>query len=451
MRRRLPCLLLALLTAAIAAGCGKRGAPLAPIRIVPGAVVNMTARRTGDEIRIAFSVPAVNSDNSTPAVVAAVEIYAAAGPPAITLPAPMAVPVVELLVPLQFVVPPPAVPVVPVVARPGVPAPVGPAPILISRFPPVQLFDPTATGQSARSRKAPLPSTVAEIMVSKYRQHRIEVRPAPPPVTPAGEVAEGAVAPPPPDPTAAPPDPRPTPGADTTYSTQVSAQRAAAAASPDQSVYRMVVVGVTRGRRLGSPSALLEFPLGSEIPAPKDPVVAYDATLLKLTWTAGAPSQSYRVYKTDRNGKEEIKPLNPAPLAVETFSAPVEFGAEQCFAIRAVVVRGAASNESPATPPICVSAVDTFPPVAPTGLTALPTETQVQLLWNAVTAVDLAGYLVLRGVDGAAPEPLMTVPITTTSYTDAAIRPGVRFTYVVVAVDAAGNRSLPSNQVEEAR
>jgi hypothetical protein len=449
VRRTPACVLLALLTATVVAGCGKRGSPLAPIRLVPGPVRDVSARRTGDEIKLTFSVPAVNADNSTPPVVTAVEIYAVAGPPAVVAPAPIAIPSVELSRPPGYVPPPVPVPR----PQPGTTAPVVPVaapPFLVSRFPPVQLFDPTAaTGPAARSRKLPPPSTVATIMVPKYRLGTIAVRP-PSPVPPADGSAEPVV-PPPAPPVPVPVDPRPAPGDPTTFLKDVTAERAAAAGDPDASVYRVVVVGVTRNGRPGSPSPVIEFPLTNEVAAPREPVLAYDAATVKLTWTPGAPSQAYRVYRANAQGKEDALPLTATPLTVMTFSTPVEFGVEQCFTVRAVVVRGTASNESPPTGPACVTAADTFPPPAPTGLSALPTDMQVQLLWTPVTAADLAGYLVLRGVDGAAPEPLFTTPIEAATYTDTTIRAGARYSYVVVAVDKAGNRGLPSNQVDEAR
>jgi hypothetical protein len=372
------------------------------------------------------------------------------GPPAVVVAAPTAIPAVVLSTPPNYVPPPVAAPRRPGAAVPAVPP--GPPPFLISRIPPVQLFDPTAVGGPVvRSKKPPPPSTVPTIMVPKYRSGRLEVRPLPPPVPPTEAGAEPAAAAAPPAAATVPVDPRPAPGEPTTFSKQVAAERAAAAADPDLSVYRMVVVGVTRGGRPGTPSPLIEFPLTTELAAPLAPVITYDATTLKLTWTRGAPAQVFRVYRTDAQGKEDNWPLTAAPLAAETFSTAVEFGIQQCFVVRAVIVRGVASNESPPTAPVCVTPVDTFPPPAPAGLSALPADGQVQLLWTPVVAADLAGYVVLRGADGAAPEPLFTAPIEPPTYTDTTIRAGVRYTYVVVAVDKAGNRSLPSNAINEAR
>jgi len=75
----------------------------------------------------------------------------------------------------------------------------------------------------------------------------------------------------------------------------------------------------------------------------------------------------------------------------------------------------------------------------------------VNLIWDANTEPDLAGYVVLRGdAPGDTLQPLTREPIKETRYSDRTAKPGVRYTYAVVAVDTAGNRSTVSNKVEEA-
>ena len=75
----------------------------------------------------------------------------------------------------------------------------------------------------------------------------------------------------------------------------------------------------------------------------------------------------------------------------------------------------------------------------------------INLIWDANSEADLAGYIVLRGdVPGGTLQPLMREPITETRYAARTARPGVRYAYEVIAVDKAGNRSRSSNRVEEA-
>jgi fibronectin type 3 domain-containing protein len=106
--------------------------------------------------------------------------------------------------------------------------------------------------------------------------------------------------------------------------------------------------------------------------------------------------------------------------------------------------------EGPASAEVCETPADTFPPAAPSNLAALATEGVINLTWDAVTAADLAGYVVLRAeATGDRLQPLMTSPITATVWADRTARAGVRYVYAVVAVDAAGNRSAESTRVEE--
>ena len=372
-----PLLLAAFLLAGVSAGCGKRGNPLAPIRHVPGPVLTLTARRLGDEVQVRFTVPNENTDLTTPVALARVEIYASAGPVTQTAPVPMSIPAMPYSVPID-----------------GVPVPVTSTPILISRVPPVQLWVPPEFVKPRGDKPREAATTQAAIMTRKYLRGAVDVRPAPKDPSAEGRPVE--------PPTAVENDPRPAPGAATTYTEQVTADRAAAAKSADVSVLRYVVVGVTPGKRPGAPSPVLEVPLTVDVAPPRDPAVTYDETTVKLTWTPAGPEQLFRVYRLNDDGKEDGPPMNATPIAVTTFTTPVEFDQRRCFNVRSIIVRGLVSVESDPAGPACVQAVDTFPPPAPNGLSVLPTEGRIQLIWNGVAVADLAGYLVLRS-EGAAP------------------------------------------------
>jgi hypothetical protein len=92
---------------------------------------------------------------------------------------------------------------------------------------------------------------------------------------------------------------------------------------------------------------------------------------------------------------------------------------------------------------------DTFAPAAPTGLTPIPSESAITLIWNPNAEADLAGYIVLRAAAPVdMPTALTPVPIQVTAFRDS-VSPGVRFAYVVQAIDKAGNVSQQSSRVEE--
>jgi fibronectin type 3 domain-containing protein len=71
---------------------------------------------------------------------------------------------------------------------------------------------------------------------------------------------------------------------------------------------------------------------------------------------------------------------------------------------------------------------------------------EVTLVWNAVEAADLAGYIVLRSTAPSETlQELTPTPITQLQFKDTTAQAGQRYVYYVVAVDNAGNRSQRSN------
>jgi predicted phage tail protein len=133
-----------------------------------------------------------------------------------------------------------------------------------------------------------------------------------------------------------------------------------------------------------------------------------------------------------------------AVTAPEFVDKRIEWGGERCYTVRAVHTRGALSVESEPAMPACATLADTFPPAAPTGLIAVASEGAINLIWNANTEKDLAGYLLLRApAETRAFAPAIADPIRDTTFTDK-VQPGIPYVYAVVAVDTAGNRSAPS-------
>ena len=59
-----------------AAGCGKKGPPLAPFARVPAPVASVAGVRIGSEVYLSFPVPQTNADGEKPAEIASLEVYA---------------------------------------------------------------------------------------------------------------------------------------------------------------------------------------------------------------------------------------------------------------------------------------------------------------------------------------------------------------------------------------
>ena len=63
----------------LAAGCGKKGPPLAPIVRIPAAIDMIQAQRAGRDVFVALTVPARNIDSSIPVDIGRIEVYGYTG------------------------------------------------------------------------------------------------------------------------------------------------------------------------------------------------------------------------------------------------------------------------------------------------------------------------------------------------------------------------------------
>lgn len=442
----------------IVAGCGKKGPPLAPLRPVPAAVSDLGASRLGDTVRLQLTLPVTNADESRPADLGYVDVYAVTGKPEGPLGRALTLREIETLLTriARIEVQPPPEPVEE--GAEGEPAP----------MPPPQMpaaADPRPVQGARVSVEEVLTDTLRTAVFTHPDTGRVaRVRAA------AGDVVDEAPAP----------------------STAGSGRTLLWPQPAPETMRHYLVVPYSTRDRAGAPSAPLSVPLGPAPPAPPAPTVEHDAATYKVRWTTPAGVQlalqptvtpemykaavsakdpaallparplvsygrphTYRVYRlpaADAPAAEATAPVNPLPLEAPAFDdSGVEFGVPRCYAVRTVETRGQVTLESPLSPVTCVTAVDTYPPPAPTDLVAVGSEGGVSLIWEPVTASDLAGYLVLRGVEGEALKPITATPVTEATYRDTTAQAGVIYTYAVVAVDAAtpANASPESNRVRE--
>lgn len=233
---------------------------------------------------------------------------------------------------------------------------------------------------------------------------------------------------------------------------------------PTPMVRYYVVAGVSRRGRMAAPSAVIGVPLATPPDAPSKLTASFTEKSIKLDWLGTTPGTRYRVYETHKDGPVKETVVSARPVEGTTYEVPIAAAAapetpaatapvpERCFLVRSASVTGAASIESAAAGPVCVTPRDIFPPPAPAHLSAVAAGGAISLIWDAVDAGDLAGYIVLRAeAPGETLLPLFETPIAETTYTDATTVAGTRYVYAVVAVDTASpaNRSAESNRVEE--
>lgn len=404
--------------------CGVKGPPLPPLVRVPAAPKDLTAERRGDRVDLRFVVPAENTDGSRPANIERVDVYALTGPSDVSD---------EVLLKHATRI-----------ASVEVKAPRDPD----------QTVEP---GDPISDVEPPQGSGLDQGAVADVHE---DLGPAAfQPVDVAGAASSA------------------------------DDKHPGALVGPIGAPSRTFVgVGVSTRRRRGPISARAVVTLAPAPPAPAQPNVTYDETSMKVTWMAAAaaapekdassqdvlpsttfgsptPALASHVYEVTppaaKSGSAQAGEtalseavsetrLTKTPMTEGEFvDKRIEWGVERCYTVRTVWTFGELSVESDAAPPRCVTPTDTFSPAAPTGLTPIPSEGAITLIWNPNTEGDLAGYVVFRAsVPGGVLIPLTPAPIQLTTFRDTVAR-GARFAYAVKAVDKAGNASLESARVEE--
>lgn len=403
------------LCAALCAGCGRKGPPLPPLVRLPGPVVDLTAKRFGDEVVLQFTIPSVNVDGSRPADLDRVEVYAHTGP----LPTPADFLKYGELIANIAVKPPglvgsKALPGLEEGAKASASEKVTPAEIAIGKMPRVRRPIARAKGPVVQAVYETPETVNAVLPVVRYFMT----------VGVSRKNQRGAFSP-----LLAVPlyPPLPAPGAIEVRYTQ---DELSFAWSP-----------LARDKDMFVPAAVYNLYEVSDTIAPD---VAGTAGLATDTQSAPASAPDVPSGSLVPAGVKAPSPLlkpalNPAPLEAPAFKQPqVAFGVRRCYIARAARMAGLVSIEGEGSPPTCLTPVDTFPPAAPHGLAAVTSEAGVSLIWEPNTEKDLSGYLVLRGETGAQNlTPITPGPVRDTTYRDTTVKSGASYDYVVVAVDDA--------------
>jgi hypothetical protein len=386
---------LIILSFVLAVGCGKKGAPLPPLVRIPAAPPDIAASRRGETVDVQLTVPATNTDGSRPANISRIEVYAVTGPP--TLSDEDFVKYASRIGSLQVKAP----------------------------RDPDDTVDPGEPEEEIEEPQGPGLDQGATVHVNE------EITAAVLTAASAGEpdAFDGPV------------------------------PLAGAPAVPSRTY---AAAGVSTSGRRGPLSKRATVPLVSPPPAPAQPDVTWDESAVTISWLpiraavpepndgllpstplvdTGQRSTSYNVYQV----KPEERKLTTSPIADRRFvDTRIEWGAERCYSVRVVDNVGGLSVEGDAAPERCVRLEDRFPPAAPKGLQAIALEGAINLIWDANTERDLAGYIVMRGSSAESLAPITPSPVQASTFRDA-VPAGSRGVYGVVAVDKAGNRSALSN------
>ena len=425
----------ALLALAAGAGCGKKGAPLAPYVLLPEAPTRVAAQRTGDDVYVTLTLPVQNIDKSKPADVRRVEVYAftATTPP--TRARQLELATVVATVPVAAAMPEGALagqrsrtPDTKDAVKPGATITVKET-LSADAFVPRSLPAPPAPPVPASKTALPISPAPRGILRRFYVAVAYSDRGRPGIQSPPIELPLSAV-----------PDP-PT-GLQVEY-------------TADATVLSWQPSGGLLGFLLDN-AMPLETLREDDTPPPADPL-----------WLPPGPTR-YHVYRIQAPDPLVLppptvgpppgtvtvpRPITAAPVDELTFTDSVGFDRERCYEVRAVRGLEPDAIESAPTERSCLMAVDVFAPAPPTNLATVVRESAIDLVWESSPDTDVWGYVILRGAAGDATlQPLNVAPVIETQFTDTTVTPGTRYVYAVMAVDSrlpVPNISAQSERIEE--
>jgi hypothetical protein len=416
-------LLLCAAAVLLSSACGKRGNPMPPLQRIPAGPTDITVTRIDDDVFVRLTVPSANIDSVRPGDVARVEVYA------LTLEQDSRV--------LSGLQPDEVRKLSTLVASETVRPILPPAP-------------PPEEGQPPAPPPPPGVDQGAVVVLREALQAAARAPVTVPVDDPVSAVETTALT-----------WPLGTPLADT---------------APRRYYY---AVAVSSRGRYGPHSGLQSTPLVPVSGPPSKPEITVAETSMTIRWTpptdvrghvekiegevlasrslVPAPAATaYDVYEVSKNASPEGPlavpvPLTEAPVAsTELTRDHATLGTERCFSVRAVNTVDGVLIRGPASPVGCATFADVFAPAAPRDLLAAAVPGAINLIWEASASKDVDSYAVLRGeAGGATLTALATVPAGGLRYRDDAVQSGVRYVYVVIAIDSSGNRSDESNRVEE--
>ncbi len=186
---------------------------------------------------------------------------------------------------------------------------------------------------------------------------------------------------------------------------------------------------------------------GSDTTAPTTPgtpsATVVSSSRIDLTWTASTDAVGVSGYRVYRNGSSTPLATVSSPNYSDTGLAP---STTYTYAVRAFDaagnLSGASGARSATTSGGSSGGGDASPPTTPgTPLVTASSSTQLVVAWpRSMDNVGVVGYRVYRN---GSTTPLVTQ--SATNYTDAGLAPSTTYSYVVRAIDAAGNASAASD------
>jgi len=182
---------------------------------------------------------------------------------------------------------------------------------------------------------------------------------------------------------------------------------------------------------------------------PQNVTVKSGENALTITWAPSPESDvlGYLVYRSEgsQTPDQEVQ-LTGSVISKLTFTDSIPQGVQTLYHYRIVAMNFSKVESAPSKPVTAALLDKTAPPVpvlAPTTVAS----SGITLTWDQASVPDLKGFEVTRAQGNGPATVLGTVSADTRRYTDAGAQPGMVYSYSVVSVDTAGNRSAPADPV----
>ena len=222
-------------------------------------------------------------------------------------------------------------------------------------------------------------------------------------------------------------------------------------------IFALRVRDVRRGRLSGFSQEVRIRPQALSAP-PEAVRAAVFADRVELRWALPVANfdgstpprvRGFNIYRGESGGA--ARRINPAPVTDLVYAdREVVFGRTYRYFIRAAGAAAEPFLESEDSAAVEVLPKDVFPPAVPTGLSAAKGPDFITLVWDAVPDLDAAGYHVWRREKGKAEFSRLTAaPVPEPTYTDKSVEKNVTYEYAITCVDTSGNESPRSAVVEE--
>jgi hypothetical protein len=225
---------------------------------------------------------------------------------------------------------------------------------------------------------------------------------------------------------------------------------------PVRLTYAVVTEGTTARSAPSNLAIIVPLPVGvppagvKAEPKPEGVVVSWSEPKQSVGNQGPPVIIGYNIFRTAPNGElgDLATPVNTAPVKGTMYTDTPAYG-DHAYRVSAVASTGPPLLQSDASAPVRVTFRDLVAPPTPAKITALVETNAVRLIWDPVTAPDLAGYRLYRGeavgfgatLKDLGSYDLLNRTVTETTFADTTMEHGISYRYAVASVDKNGNQS----------